>query len=883
MAKHQSIFKLTEIAEWPQNSFVELPKVQRGFVWRPYQIEDLWDSLLRKYPIGSFVFNKQKDGKLQLLDGQQRATAITLGFANKTFKGSEDHFKLFIDLELPEKDARKYYFRVITDSHPWGYQKKQNNKPLDAQQKREAIKCWEEINLINPDLSKCYPYDSTLPIPLNLFLDAAIANVNEADIYNSICNWELWNKVNAKLQNYLQENPKRLELNKQIGKLSIDNAFVRERIYQIYSEIKKMLTYHEIPALYLDNVLEIQDNENLEQNNENHQNDQQEHEVENLFVRLNAGGTPLRGEELNYSILKSKILPETQKKIEDACEYFIFPARFITVAFRLHQYADDSKTGRDALGMNIKPRQFQSRLKEKKDIDNFEVFILSLLEDKYYNSKTLIDYTKQILEYHPDENEAGFPHLIARKLVNNSPELLFMLWFRLMIKKDQFPFVLKSDNNLHPRMLGILSIFLWFGKSDSNRDYSKLLSNIWPAMKSLDNQNFWSLATIKRAMLNEVLLPIPSYARSTFKNPSIKWFAKQNPTLKSAMFDKFYKISPAGFNAEILFFNNDLVLYAQRDFLFKIFHHKQYHLDDTNVPFDWDHIYPHKLISGKKHVPKLIKDFYNSIGNFRAWPYELNRMDSDDTPFKKFNPLTDSDTSEDLKLSWQRFINNHPDLISDIKELPKKLPLWSNCKSNWTQSDIIDLKKDGKEVIKLIINRAVDIIGIWYNGLCIEDIILETSKGKSSFIQSGFYSNKFDVNPKWLNKKEWDLRDNFNLIIKKSIKVENALLRFYITFSKNSKDILGENEILFGIFDSNRTGLISKLRGVDDSNFEINKEEHYLQGYFTLVSEHNDSLSLLLKDIFRWLNHKQFPLKAMQKQIKEIFVDALKKNYKPKF
>ena len=33
-----------------------LPAIQREFVWRPNQIERLFDSLMRGYPIGSFLF-----------------------------------------------------------------------------------------------------------------------------------------------------------------------------------------------------------------------------------------------------------------------------------------------------------------------------------------------------------------------------------------------------------------------------------------------------------------------------------------------------------------------------------------------------------------------------------------------------------------------------------------------------------------------------------------------------------------------------------------------------------------------------------------------------------------------------------------------------------
>lgn len=78
-------FSLKEIAGWQLNKCnckVELPTLQRGFVWKPKQIEDLWDSLLRGFPIGSFLLSKTKDNNYHLMDGQQRATAIFLGFFN---------------------------------------------------------------------------------------------------------------------------------------------------------------------------------------------------------------------------------------------------------------------------------------------------------------------------------------------------------------------------------------------------------------------------------------------------------------------------------------------------------------------------------------------------------------------------------------------------------------------------------------------------------------------------------------------------------------------------------------------------------------------------------------------------------------------------------
>jgi uncharacterized protein with ParB-like and HNH nuclease domain len=78
---NQPIFTLQEIANWAETKQVSLPTVQRGFVWRPNQIENLWDSLLRGYPVGAFVLANNGDLGCEILDGQQRATAICLGFS----------------------------------------------------------------------------------------------------------------------------------------------------------------------------------------------------------------------------------------------------------------------------------------------------------------------------------------------------------------------------------------------------------------------------------------------------------------------------------------------------------------------------------------------------------------------------------------------------------------------------------------------------------------------------------------------------------------------------------------------------------------------------------------------------------------------------------
>lgn len=87
-----------------------LPSLQRGFVWDAYQVECLWDSIIQGFPIGSLLLSKigegsagseqqghGSDGKIEnathfLLDGQQRTTAIALGFRN-IWENGEGSFK----------------------------------------------------------------------------------------------------------------------------------------------------------------------------------------------------------------------------------------------------------------------------------------------------------------------------------------------------------------------------------------------------------------------------------------------------------------------------------------------------------------------------------------------------------------------------------------------------------------------------------------------------------------------------------------------------------------------------------------------------------------------------------------------------------------------
>ena len=139
-----------------------LPAIQREFVWNEHQIANLFDSLMRGYPIGTFLFWRvdkdhcnhytfysflrnyhQKyqthntrielrgdESKIAVLDGQQRLTSLNIGlnecgtYASKKKWGRWDNDnsfpvrRLYLNLMEPASNRRvdrKYDFRFLTD------------------------------------------------------------------------------------------------------------------------------------------------------------------------------------------------------------------------------------------------------------------------------------------------------------------------------------------------------------------------------------------------------------------------------------------------------------------------------------------------------------------------------------------------------------------------------------------------------------------------------------------------------------------------------------------------------------------------------------------------------------------------------------------------
>lgn len=137
-----------------RNTF--LPAIQREYVWSPYQIEKLFDSLMCKYPINTFLFwrileehrfdwtaynfiqkfdaefphnevanlNGVNQDIYLVLDGQQRITSLNIGlrgsyrFFYRKWRKTELYLNLLCNTENESPEDLKYQFLFKEDSNP---------------------------------------------------------------------------------------------------------------------------------------------------------------------------------------------------------------------------------------------------------------------------------------------------------------------------------------------------------------------------------------------------------------------------------------------------------------------------------------------------------------------------------------------------------------------------------------------------------------------------------------------------------------------------------------------------------------------------------------------------------------------------------------------
>lgn len=577
MSNYLSIKEIGKQETW-EGKKISIPAIQRGLVWNAKQVEYLWDSILRGFPVGGFVV-LEDEKTLDLLDGQQRCNAIKLAFVEPSEADSE---VLWWDIRQNRgESSRKYFVKVVSKEQPWGYD--EDCSLLRAQEKRAALKDYfgdEKFNVYKDDfeISKVFPFKAQFPIPMSFFL-----KTNNLD--------ELINKIETLPDSWKDRHwdPDK----------SDNHVFLREKYKFFKSKIDKLLGEYSIPLSVLSKDLLYEDDTDPQENSA----------IEVLFNRLGSMGTRITNEDLAYSAIKSYWPKEIKEKNEELAAGLLPPQVLISLLFRLILTEENANPEENAnqltRGLSINEIRNIARNEDKKKsiIGFFESEepdrIISLLKD-----------CLAVMNIPPD---------LIVKMGRDIPDaILLIMW---IIHKYEIKDLGKQY------LAGLLLLLLWFGNKGK---ITSIVDNLYSIIQRFQSKQFDSGA-VSHAV----------YSMMGFEWISVIYSPKDLETLTDGdKVINELENNPMSISLSGLWWDKSMLLYAQREFLnvyFPLYNPMRWKED--NRPWDYDHILPQSWVSGKKGVAQTFKDWAYTIGNLAAIPFQVNRSKNDkhDYEFYKEN------------------------------------------------------------------------------------------------------------------------------------------------------------------------------------------------------------------------------------------------------
>lgn len=588
-------YTLWQIASWTSDeSEVLIPALQRGLVWKPRQVELLWDSILRGFPIGSFmlsdIVNKDGSGKYYLMDGQQRYNAISIGF--NTVKAARA--VLWIDLLPPssKNSTRSFWIKATTTPHPWGYKNDDDANRLNTAEKRKALKEFNlKGNIYNDhfSLAETWPVEANLPIPLFCLLKAA-EKTSDADTFVK----EVFAELNSTDFSY------RFDFNEKIKHSNVALTYLRDVLFPAFNALKDyMITCNHLPK-------EVIETETTEES-------MAQTTLEVLFTRLNTGGTAISRDDLNYSAIKA-YWPSIKEVNDHLAEKYMSPSKLVMLAFRLALTSDDDKSFKGE--MTIK--QIRSAARNTDEREKIESLYNNQLE-------TILNKVDEWLGAKED-SVLRTPNILRTIIARNSPDVYLLLMF--MARKD-----MESPVNLSAYEIKALAFMLhWFGN-----DKKHCVQEIFHRFKNgINISNI--LQGISRLMHDCHLLHVytPKDVEELFIIGNSKGWRIWNslPAPAKHFFNRtfWYETAEA----------KQMLLYAERQYLNTHFRNydpaRQDMWAEENRPWDFDHIVPQEWISNKRGEFRAYdKDWLWSIGNMAAISFEANRSKSNANEYSEYH------------------------------------------------------------------------------------------------------------------------------------------------------------------------------------------------------------------------------------------------------
>ncbi len=599
-------YSLRDVASWQMGKGdVFIPKLQRGLIWNPARIELLWDSLLRGIPLGTFSIvrigsnenlrNQLKDDKplaecenvYLLLDGQQRANAIALGYDSEE---SDPKRMLWIDLApLTIKTSRKYHFYVTTQAQPWGYRiDGETSGRLSTDERRKALErlkkegvSYSAINKPRP--IKAYPFKAGYPIRFSTLLKCLEQN---SDMDHAI------EFVKAENDTHNFEGKK-------------------EQIYKTLKEVKE--GFNILQNTHLFALVAPSDIFSFKANLNDNVHEDEDSLLALYFKRMNEQGVVPSREEIDYSILKANF---PTIAFDELAKNKMSPSRLANIALRVY------KTTETVWASNVTRNDIAKFCKER-NFHSFQETFKSRLEqiENLLVSANPTEKTCHLLPFHRT--------IIAQKHPSLYQLLLIMAGWDLC--KNE------SDNTKSEIFVALTSLVSWFSTTNLEETV-KLIYDEYAAHAHTNLLDLLRNALFKAIRQDKLTLPPTDEelkACLTIKEncqPSDIENIMQNPVW--TRFGHVY----GGFGKHT---GRLLMLYACREYI-----HQTYGAydpaetdiwEDVNCPWDYDHILPQSWLGNrgrKGNGPWMnaCRTFLWSIGNSTPIPFSENRSKSDDPP-----------------------------------------------------------------------------------------------------------------------------------------------------------------------------------------------------------------------------------------------------------
>lgn len=597
------IFRLKEVADWQlsipdkEKPFMQIPSLQRGLVWNATQAEVLWDSLMRGIPIGTFSLipaqkitnQKKSDSNLPedwdyqntfwLLDGQQRANTITMGYRN-----FEDNTMPLLWLDLQPNNIngsnRRFFFRVTTLAHPWGYKisdagKENKNTIFAAYEQKDACKTLSNSisglgNIRKPKPFELWPHKAILPIPFfiltnlypNITQKEIISAVNKNEILKN-SNW--WQHFKTKFENEIDLDLENIKLGlDRVNKTHIAATVAPDDLTNDYSN--------------------SDDGDNTE--------------IATYFLRMNKSGVEPSAEDINYSILKS--VAPVLSHIDILAKGKMSAARLANLSMLVFASIQDQK--------------WHSTISRKK--------VYELAGNSAYISYIENDFEKLLGQVDKWLKEGALLPIHKTHIAHKYNEV-----FQLLLLLAQRCFVIDSKI-----ITALATLSSWFGKTSARYIYEAIIKN----GNSIDAIKYGLYTAIRDGLLvippklDDFIQIQPSGDDpGKILETALKYMT--HPCRVTAI----EQVRP--WNSDT---GRDLLLFSCKEFMQEIFSDfdpAQCAYSEENRPWDYDHIFPQSwLIYGQGrpqgHYHRVIEKYIHSIGNIAPLPFQLNRGKNDSPP-----------------------------------------------------------------------------------------------------------------------------------------------------------------------------------------------------------------------------------------------------------